>query len=338
MRYLVTGSAGFIGFHVANRLLDEGHEVLGLDGFTDYYDVALKEARNAKLETRNGFQCHRIMLEDFESLSRIWREQVFDIVIHLAGQAGVRYSLENPRSYVDANIVGTFNLLELIRSKPVRHFMFASTSSIYGANSKVPFEERDSTDHPLSVYAASKKAAELISHNYSHLFDIPTTAFRFFTVYGPWGRPDMAFFKFTRNILEGVPIDIYNNGDMQRDFTFVDDIVEAIWRLCGVPPGSETANQASIECDSKSPHAPWRVVNIGRGSPVELMDFVKAIEQACGREAICNFLPMQPGDVPQTYARNELLKELTGFRPSTSLEHGIGQFVSWYREYYAVRR
>ena len=336
MRFLVTGTAGFIGFHVANRLLDEGHEVIGIDGFTTYYDVALKEKRNALLTARNGFHGHRLMLEDFSAVERIWMDENFDVVIHLAGQAGVRYSRENPRAYVDSNVTGTFNLLELARKKPVRHFMLASTSSLYGANEKIPFEETDFADHPLTLYAASKKATELMSHSYAHLFAIPVTAFRFFTVYGPWGRPDMAFFKFTRNILAGEAIDIYNNGNLYRDFTFIDDLVEAIWRLQAiVPPAPDQRSEPPLEGDSLSPQAPWRAVNIGNGTPVALLDFIAAIERACGRSAVRNCLPMQPGDVPRTWASADVLFRLTGYRPATDINTGLRAFVDWYRAYSA---
>ncbi|MGE3646519.1 MAG: NAD-dependent epimerase/dehydratase family protein [Beijerinckiaceae bacterium] len=345
MRFLVTGTAGFIGFHVASRILNEGHEVVGVDGFTDYYDVTLKERRNAILTGHNGFSGERLMLEDFAGLEHVWRSYKPDVVIHLAGQAGVRYSLENPRAYVDSNVTGTFNLLELARAEPVRHFMLASTSSLYGANEKIPFAETDLADHPLTLYAATKKATELMSHSYAHLFGIPVTAFRFFTIYGTWGRPDMAFFKFTRNILEGKPIDVYNNGDMRRDFTYVADLVEAIWRLQVVVPEAPAARTRAPHAgdtlspqaiDSISPQAPWRVVNIGGGSPVALMDFIAEIEKACGKKAICNMLPMQPGDVPQTYASSGLLEHLTEYKPSTPLSEGIPEFVKWCREYYGI--
>ena len=334
MRFLVTGTAGFIGFHVANRLLHEGHEVIGLDGFTDYYDVRLKEHRNGILSERNGFHGVRVMLEDFATLEDVWRQENFDVVIHLAGQAGVRYSLENPRAYIDSNVTGTFNLLELARARPVRHFMLASTSSVYGGNEKVPFLETDHAIHPMTLYAATKKAIELMSHSYAHLFGIPVTAFRFFTIYGPWGRPDMAFFKFTDRILKGEPIDIYNNGNMRRDFTYIDDLVEAIWRLQALPPAPPSQDRQAIDGDTISPQAPWRVVNIGGGKPVELMDFIEAIEIACGRKAIRIYMPMQPGDVPQTYASYELLERLTGYRPSTPVAAGVRKFVDWYLKHY----
>ncbi len=331
MRFLVTGTAGFIGFHLAARLLDEGHEVTGFDGFTPYYDVTLKERRHALLERRNGYNGHRGMLEDTAAIERLEEEGPFDVIIHLAGQAGVRYSLEEPRAYVDANVTGTFNMLELARIQGVKHFMFAYTSSVYGANESIPFHETDRADHPLTIYAATKKAAEGMAHCYAHLWKIPTTAFRFFTVYGPWGRPDMAFFKFTRLIAEEKPIDVYNNGDMERDFTYIDDLVESIWRLCACIP---TVPPPAHPGDSLSPVAPFRVVNIGAGRPVRLLDFIEEIEQAVGRKAIRNMLPMQPGDVPRTFADATLLKQLTGYAPATPLSTGIPAFVKWYRDYY----
>jgi UDP-glucuronate 4-epimerase len=336
MRFLVTGTAGFIGFHLAQRLLDEGHEVTGIDGFTTYYDVSLKERRHSMLASRNNFRGHRIMLEDRDALAAVWGEGEIDVVIHLAGQAGVRYSIENPRAYVDANIVGTFNLLELVQQRPVRHFMFASTSSIYGANESIPFRETDRADHPLTIYAASKKAAEATLHCYSHLWKIPVTAFRFFTVYGPWGRPDMAFFKFTKSIIDGQPIDIYNHGDMERDFTYVADLVEAIWRLVPCMPGAGPAVDPGTAQDSLSPVAPFRVVNIGAGRPVRLLDFIAAIESAVGRPALRNYLPMQPGDVPRTFADNKLLAALTGYVPKTSVSEGMKEFVAWYCTEYSA--
>lgn len=333
MRFFVTGTAGFIGFHLARRLLDDGHEVAGLDGFTPYYDTALKERRHAILAARNGYRGHRLMLEDAQALDRVWAEEPADVVIHLAGQAGVRYSLENPRAYIDANITGTFNLLECVRRRPVKHFMFASTSSVYGANESVPFRETDRADHPLTIYAATKKAAEGMLHSHSHLHDLPVTAFRFFTVYGPWGRPDMAFYKFTRAILEGIPIDVYNHGDLARDFTYVNDLVEGIVRLVGCVP---RLGEVAGEQDSISPVAPYRVVNIGAGRPVQLNDFIAEIERATGRVALRNNLPMQPGDVPRTFADATLLRMLTGYAPATALAEGIPAFVAWYREYYGL--
>jgi UDP-glucuronate 4-epimerase len=336
MRFLITGTAGFVGFHLARRLLDEGHEIIGVDGFTPYYDVNLKEARHAQLKARNGFHEERLMLEDEATLARVFTDHSVDVVVHLAAQAGVRYSLENPRAYIDANLVGTFNVMEMTRVHRVGHFMLASTSSVYGANSEMPFRETDRVETPLTLYAATKKATENMAHSYAHLWSIPTTAFRFFSVYGPWGRPDMALFKFTKGILEGTPIDIYNNGEMLRDFTYVEDLVEAIALLVEhVPPRAE--DRAGIEAwDSLSPAAPFRVVNIGAGKPYKLLDFIVEIEQALGREAIRNYMPMQPGDVKATFANADLLAHLTGYRPSTPVREGVRAFVDWYRAYHGA--
>jgi UDP-glucuronate 4-epimerase len=337
MRILVTGSAGFIGFHLAKRLLDEGHEVTGLDGFTPYYDVRLKEARHAQLAVRNGFDGHRVMLEDADSLARVWASRPFDIVVHLAAQAGVRYSIENPRSYVDANILGTFNLLELIRARPVKHFMLASTSSVYGANTSLPFLETDRTAHPLSIYAATKLATEAIAHSYSNLWSIPMTAFRFFTVYGPWGRPDMALFKFTRGIIEGKPIDVYNHGRMERDFTYVDDLVEALVRLMELPPQDPGGRGRDVAGDRlNSAAAPFRTVNVGAGSPVSLLAFIEEIELALGRKSVRNYMDLQPGDAVRTHASTAALDELIGWRPQTPVSVGVPAFVEWYRSYYGL--
>ncbi|QHC37150.1 NAD-dependent epimerase [Komagataeibacter xylinus] len=331
MRILVTGTAGFIGFHMARRLLREGHAVTGIDGMTPYYDVTLKHARHALLRGEAGFTCNEFMLEDAQALHNAFEQCRPELVIHLAAQAGVRYGMENPGSYVSANIVGTYNVLEQVRRCATPHLMIASTSSVYGANAAIPFAEDQRCDHPLSLYAATKKATEDLAHSYAHLWNLPITAFRFFTVYGPWGRPDMALFKFTANTLAGRPIDVYNNGDMERDFTYIDDIVEAIHRLVDRPapaPGES-------DCGA-SPVAPYRVINIGNGEPVPLMAFIKAIETALGRACVCNYLPMQPGDVPRTWADCTALQELTGFRPTTSVQAGVNAFVAWYREYYGV--
>ena len=334
MRIMVTGTAGFIGFHLAKRLLDDGHEVLGIDGFTPYYDVTLKERRHDILKKRNGFKEERLLLEDMATLERVWSENPTDAVVHLAAQAGVRYSLENPRAYIDANLIGTFNVMELVRMRPVRHFMLASTSSAYGANTSMPFHETDRADHPLTLYAATKKAGELMAHSYSHLWNIPTTAFRFFSVYGTWGRPDMALFKFTKGIIEGTPIDIYNHGQMERDFTYVDDLVEAIVRLIGcVPMRPDGAPEAG---ESLSPAAPFRLVNIGGGAPSGLLEFIEEIEKSVGKKAIRNYMPMQPGDVTRTFANAALLEKLTGFRPATPVATGVKAFVDWYRAYFSV--
>jgi UDP-glucuronate 4-epimerase len=335
MRILVTGSAGFIGFHVSRRLLDEGHAVIGIDGFTPYYDRNLKIRRHGILRERPNFSGHEAMLEDFAALQKIYGNG-FDVIYHFAAQAGVRYSLDNPRAYVGSNLTGTFNLLELMRHAPPGHALMASTSSVYGANAKVPFRETDRADHPVSFYAASKKANEEMAHAYSHLFKIPVTMMRFFTVYGPWGRPDMALFKFCAALFEGRPIDIYNHGKMTRDFTYIDDLVEAMVRLIGLAPPLPAEEGVPLAGDSLSPVAPWRVVNIGNQAPVGLMDFVAAIETATGLRARCNFVEMQQGDVPATFADTSLLWGLTGFRPKTPLQAGVAHFVAWYRGYFGV--
>jgi UDP-glucuronate 4-epimerase len=330
MRVLVTGAAGFIGYHLSRRLLVEGHEVDGYDGMTPYYDVRLKEARWAELGRFPGFRGQIALLEDAAALVA-FAEPRPDIVVHLAAQAGVRYSLENPRAYVDANLVGTFNVLEL--SRGVRHLLLASTSSVYGANAAMPFRETDRTDHPLTLYAATKKAGEDMAHAYAHLWKTPTTAFRFFTVYGPWGRPDMALFKFVAATLRGEPIDVYGEGRMQRDFTYVDDLVEAVWRLIDLPP-VEGAPVGPL--DSLSPAAPYRVVNIGAGRPVGLMAFIDAVERALGQPTERRLLPMQKGDVPATSAAPGLLQALTGYVPATDVETGVRAFIAWYRAAYAA--
>ncbi|MCI0466475.1 MAG: NAD-dependent epimerase/dehydratase family protein [Beijerinckiaceae bacterium] len=335
MRILVTGSAGFIGFHMARRLLGEGHEVTGIDGFTPYYDRDLKRRRHEILLQSSQYRGHEVMLEDFAALSAIYGTG-FDAVYQFAAQAGVRYSLENPRAYLDSNLTGTFNLLELMRQAPPAHALLASTSSVYGANAKVPFRETDRADHPLTLYAASKKATEEMAHAYSHLFKIPVTMLRFFTVYGPWGRPDMALFKFASALFEGRPIDVYNYGNMSRDFTYIDDLVEAMLRLLGHVPPLAHGQETPLADDSVSPAAPWRVVNIGNEAPVRLMDFVAAIEAATGLRAKCNFMEMQKGDVQATFADTSLLRSLTGFAPNTPLQEGVKSFVAWYREYFGV--
>ncbi len=307
--------------------------MVGFDGMTQYYDVALKQKRHAILARSNGFTPVIGMLEDMDALKRAADIAEPEIIIHLAAQAGVRYSLENPKAYVDANLVGSWNMLELSRQIAPQHFMLASTSSIYGANEKVPFAETDRADEPMTLYAATKKSMELMAHSYAHLYKVPTTAFRFFTVYGPWGRPDMALFKFVDAISQGKPIDIYGEGRMSRDFTYIDDIVEGIVRLSAVSPGEE--NRVSVEGveDTLSRQAPFRVVNIGGGEPIGLMRFVEIVEQALGREAIRNFLPMQQGDVPRTYASPDLLKALVDFVPAVSVEQGVRRFVEWYLDY-----
>lgn len=335
MRCLVTGSAGFIGFHLAKRLLEQGHEVAGVDGMTPYYDVKLKENRHALLKKHNGFSDHLCMLEDASKLQTIFERFNPELVFHLAAQAGVRYSLENPSAYIDSNIVGSFNILEMCHKLRPQHLLIASTSSVYGASIDFPLAETDRTDHPLTVYAATKKSVETLAHSYAHLWDMPITVFRFFSAYGPWGRPDMALFKFVQNILGGRPIDVYNHGNMERDFTYVDDLVEAIVRLAARVP-TRAGDATEVETDSSSPNAPYRVVNIGGGNPVSLLRFIDEIEQTLGIKSERNFMGMQPGDVPRTEASTEFLKALIGYLPQTTTAVGVREFVLWYREYYRV--
>ncbi|TCR65041.1 NAD-dependent epimerase [Rhizobium sp. BK376] len=334
MRYLITGTAGFIGFHLAKRLLDEGHFVVGFDGMTPYYDVRLKEKRVAILSRSNGFKAVTGLLEDKGALEKAAELAEPEVIVHLAAQAGVRYSLENPKSYVDSNVTGSFNVLELARALKPKHLLLASTSSVYGANEKIPFAESDKADEQMTIYAATKKSMELMAHSYAHLFDIPTTAFRFFTVYGPWGRPDMALFKFVDAMKHDRPIEIYGEGKMSRDFTYIDDLVEGIVRLIGVVPSEENRIVSDTVIDTLSKNAPFRVVNIGGGQPVELMHFVETIEATLGKPAIRHMLPMQPGDVHRTYAVPDLLVALTGFKPKIEVEEGVRRFVEWYLENY----
>ena len=333
MRFFITGTAGFIGFHLADRLLRGGHEVVGYDGVTDYYDPALKRARLAILETLPGFTRIDALLEDTPRLHDAIAAQRPEVMVHLAAQAGVRYSIENPTSYVSANLVGTFNVLEAARAVQPKHLLIASTSSVYGANAKTPFSETDRTDFPISLYAATKKSVEAISHSYAHLFTIPTTVMRFFTVYGPWGRPDMALFRFATAIRNGLPISVYGQGNATRDFTYVDDLLEAVVRLVDTTPEAGNPLLADGVVDSLSPVAPWRVVNIGSGHPVALNDFIAAIETKLGMRATRDTLPMQAGDVRDTIADPSLLRALTGFVPQTSIATGVGRFIDWYRSY-----
>ena len=330
---LVTGSAGFIGFHLCQRLLRDKFRVIGLDAMTDYYDVALKERRHQILFQHKEFTAYEDRLEGEQVLYKLFEKYRPDVVVHLAAQAGVRYSIDNPRSYVQSNLIGTHELLEAGRAFPPAHMLLASTSSVYGANTQMPYAETDKADTQMSFYAATKKANEAMAHSYAHLFDLPITMFRFFTVYGPWGRPDMALHKFVRNILAGEPIDVYNHGKMSRDFTYVSDIVEAIRLLIEAAP--ERRENIPLN-DSLSPVAPWRAVNIGNSTPVKLMDFIAAIEKATGKTAKLNLMDMQDGDVAATWADTTLLRDLTGFLPRTDVETGIEKFVEWYRHYYNI--
>ena len=335
-RVLVTGAAGFIGSHLAHRLLDRGDEVVGIDNLNDYYDVQLKHDRLAQLEPRDGFSCRRIDVSDREAMASVFSGSGVERVVHLAAQAGVRYSLENPHAYVDSNLVGFVNVLEGCRHNNVQHLAYASSSSVYGSNRTVPFSVHHNVDHPISLYAATKKANELMAHTYSHLFGLPTTGLRFFTVYGPWGRPDMALFLFTDAILSGRPIDVFNNGQMRRDFTYVDDIVEGVIRVLDRTPAPD-ADWQETSPDPASSSSPYRVYNIGNNEPVELMRLIETLEKCLGMTAEKNMMPMQPGDVPETHADIDDLERDTGFRPSTSIEDGVGRFVEWYREYYGGR-
>ncbi len=335
MRILVTGAAGFIGAALSARLLDRGDEIIGLDNLNAYYDVRLKEARLARLAGRPGFSFHKLDVADRPAMERLFREVRPQRVAHLAAQAGVRYSLENPHSYIDANIVGFLNILEGARHNGVEHLVYASSSSVYGANTRMPFSVHDVVDHPVSLYAASKKANELMAHTYSHLYRLPTTGLRFFTVYGPWGRPDMALFMFTRSILEGRPIDVFNYGNHRRDFTYVDDIVEGVVRALD-HVAAPSAGWSSDRPDPGTSAAPYRLYNIGAHNPVQLLRFIEVLEQCLGRKAQKNLLPLQPGDVPDTYADVQALADDVGYAPATSIEVGIARFVDWYRDYYKV--
>jgi UDP-glucuronate 4-epimerase len=333
-RVFITGTAGFIGYHLADLLLHNGHEVAGYDGLTDYYDVSLKQRRHAMLNQHAGFSATEAMLEDEAQLSAAVAAFKPDVIVHLAAQAGVRYSIDHPRAYLDANIVGTFNVMEAARKAKVQHLLMASTSSVYGANTEMPFTETERVATPLTFYAATKLANEAMGHSYANIYDLPITMFRFFTVYGPWGRPDMALFKFTKGIIEGTPIDIYNNGDMWRDFTYVEDLVRGIAGLTDAAPQRPESPEGIAIGDNLSVAAPFRVVNIGNSGKVRLLDFIEAIENEIGKKAIRNYMPMQQGDVPATWADASLLQSLTGYKPETSFKDGVAKFVGWYREYY----
>ncbi len=328
MTILITGAAGFIGYHLADRLLELGYDIYGIDNLNDYYDVGLKQQRLSQLRKYQNFHFKRLDLGDRQLTAELFQTHDFEVVIHLAAQAGVRYSIEHPHAYLDSNLAGFLNILEGCRHSRIQHLVYASSSSVYGANTKIPFAVEDAVDHPISLYAATKKANELMAHTYSHLYQIPTTGLRFFTVYGPWGRPDMAYFKFAQAIAQGKPIDVYNFGKMQRDFTYIDDIVEGIVRVMQkIPTGAG---------DQANSSAPYSLYNIGNNNPVELMQFIEILEQAMGRSAIKNFLPMQPGDVPITYADVDALAEAVGFAPQTPLAVGIENFVRWYYDFYRL--
>ncbi|MBX3354346.1 MAG: NAD-dependent epimerase [Phycisphaeraceae bacterium] len=335
MKVLVTGAAGFIGSWTAQRLLDRGDEVVGLDNLSPYYDPSLKEARLARLKPKPGFRFVRLDLADRAGMESLFAQEKFDTVVHLAAQAGVRYAVENPHSYIDSNLVGTLHVLEGCRHHGIRHLVYASTSSVYGANARMPFSVQDNVDHPLSLYAATKKANELMAHSYSHLFRLPTTGLRFFTVYGPWGRPDMALFKFTKAILAGEPIEVFNYGKHRRDFTFVDDIVEGVVRALDRPAAPDPAFDPMAP-DAATSSAPWRLYNIGCSQPVDLLVYIETLERCLGRTAEKKMLPLQPGDVPDTYADVTALERDIGYRPRVTVEEGVRRFVEWYRDYYRV--
>ena len=336
-KVLVTGSAGFIGYHLSKRLLEQGHRVVGVDVVNAYYDVQLKHDRLEQLTSQPGFSFYKIDLADLASLEEIFRDAGIDVVVNLAAQAGVRYSLQNPHAYVNSNLVGFVNILECCRHHGVKHLVFASSSSVYGANTKMPFSVHDNVDHPVSLYAATKKSNELMAHTYSHLYGLPCTGLRFFTVYGPWGRPDMALFLFTRAIIEGKPIDVFNHGQMKRDFTYIDDIVEGIVRVMGRLP-EPNPDWDGAAPDPGTSYKPYKIYNIGNNSPVELSTFIEEIEKALGKEAQKRYLDLQPGDVPATYANVDDLMADVGFKPATSLEAGIRKFIDWYNGYYAQGR
>lgn len=337
MKILVTGAAGFIGFHLSRRLLRDGHTVVGLDNLNSYYDVQLKKARLDQLLPFSNFVFTRSNLADKKTMGNLFSEHRFDRVVNLAAQAGVRYSLENPHAYVESNLIGFTNILEGCRHGRVPHLVFASSSSVYGLNTKMPFSVHQNVDHPISLYAATKKANELMAHTYSYLYGLPTTGLRFFTVYGPWGRPDMALFIFTKRILQGKRIQVFNHGEMKRDFTYIDDVIEGVIRVMDAIPSPNPEWTGELPDPSTSP-GPYRIYNIGNNSPVSLMDFIGAIEQALGKNAVKEYLPLQPGDVPETYADVDDLNQATDFRPGTSIEDGINEFIAWYFDYYKLSR
>lgn len=334
MKILITGTAGFIGSHLSKKLISQGHEVVGIDNINDYYDVTIKEDRLKSIGTEN-FIFYKINLEDDSAMDEIFKNEKPQVVVNLAAQAGVRYSLENPRAYIDSNIVGFTNILECSRHNKVEHLIYASSSSVYGANTSKPFATSDNIDHPLSLYAATKKSNELMAHTYSHLYNLPTTGLRFFTVYGPWGRPDMALFKFTKAIVNDEEIDVYNHGKMMRDFTYVDDIVEAISRLVK-KPAQPNPEWSGANPDPSSSYAPYKIYNIGNNSPVRLMEFVEAIENKLGKVAKKNYMDLQPGDVPETYANVDDLFNNIDFKPETTIQDGVNKFVDWYLKYYSI--
>lgn len=334
-KILVTGAAGFIGFHLSKRLLDGGDAVVGIDNLNDYYDVKLKKARLGILRKHENFSFTKLDIKNRDRVDTLFEDYLFDVVLHMAAQAGVRYSIENPYAYIDSNIVGFMNILEGCRYKGVQHLVFASSSSVYGANTLMPFSVHHNVDHPISLYAATKKANELMAHVYSSLYKIPCTGLRFFTVYGPWGRPDMALFSFTKSILEGTYIDVFNYGRMKRDFTYIDDIIEGVARIMDRVPAANARWNGKAP-DPGTSFAPYRIYNIGNNSPVGLMEFIAAIEKCLGKKAKKNFLPMQPGDVPKTYADIDDLMKAVVFRPSTPIEEGIRKFIDWYKKYYRI--
>ncbi|MFC1542934.1 NAD-dependent epimerase [Candidatus Neomarinimicrobiota bacterium] len=337
MRILVTGAAGFIGFHVSKRLLDRGDAVLGIDNLSDYYDVSLKKARLAQIQEYSAFEFYRLDIAERQAVAQIFNEHSVDRVVNMAAQAGVRYSLKNPHAYVDSNLVGFVNILEGCCHHGVEHLVYASSSSVYGSNKALPSSVADNVDHPISLYAATKRANELMAHTYSHLYGLPTTGLRFFTVYGPWGRPDMALFLFTKAILEDRPIDVYNHGQMRRDFTYIDDVVEGVVRVLGNPPKS-CSSRSGQSLNPATSTAPYRLYNIGNHQSVELNRFIELIEEDLGKKARKNLLPMQPGDMQETYADTESLTAAVGFRPNTPIEVGIERFLDWYKDYYGVAR